>query len=144
MSESTPDTLCRMLYASRSSLGVNRADYIRILETSRLKNAKLNITGVLCAGGGHFVQVLEGPQDKVLRLYTTILDDPRHYDCILVGINPIRERLFSEWAMGYIANEPEVMEGRRRTLIEQWQQQSESSRLLPMMREFLAQIRAQP
>jgi len=138
------ETLCRLLYTSRSSLNINRADYLRILTTSRATNPALHITGVLCAGSGHFIQVLEGPQDNVLRLYTRILDDGRHYDCVLVGMNPIRSRLFSDWAMGYIANPPEVMEARRNSLLLQWQAQSEGSRLLHMMRDFLEQVREQP
>ena len=60
--------LSRILYVSRSSVGVGEAELNNILEISRKKNKLLQITGILCAGGGHFIQILEGPQDELIRL----------------------------------------------------------------------------
>ena len=74
----------------------------RILVQSRSNNQKQQITGVLCAGGGHFVKVIEGKECNLIRLYSKIIDDPRHHDCAIIGIAPIDERMFDKWSMGYI------------------------------------------
>ena len=131
------DKLCCLLYVSRASLGVDEEDYLEILAKSRANNPRGRITGLLCAGGGQFVQVLEGPQKNVLELYTRILDDPRHYDSVLIGVNYLPERLFSEWAMGYISNPPEVMEARRKILLEEWENDARRTELVQLMRGFV-------
>ena len=132
--------LSRILYVSRASLGVGDAELKQILETSRRKNKELHVTGILCGGGGHFIQVLEGPQEELFRLYGAILNDRRHYDSVLIGVAPIKQRLFSGWSMGYIANPPEMMEVRRNELLEIWKGRAEAGELVAMMRRFLEQL----
>ncbi|MHA7815466.1 MAG: BLUF domain-containing protein [Pseudohaliea sp.] len=138
------DKLCCLLYVSRASLGVDEGDFLEILAQSRANNPAERISGLLRAGGGQFVQVLEGPQKNVLQLYTRILEDPRHYDSVLIGVNYLPGRLFSEWAMGYITNPPEVMEARRKTLLEEWESHSKRTEFVQLMRGFVAQLRTQP
>lgn len=137
------DTLCCLLYVSRIGLGVDHDDYRAILATSRANNPGRQITGVLCAGSGHFMQVLEGPQKNVMELYTRILDDPRHFDCMLLGVNYPRERLFNEWVMGYVSNPTAVMEARRNELIAECKAQSDDNKLVRIMRSFVAQLERQ-
>lgn len=137
------DTLCCLLYVSRIGLGVRDDDYRAILAASRANNPRRQITGVLCAGSGHFMQVLEGPQKKVMELYTQILDDPRHFDCMLLGVNYPRERLFNEWVMGYVSNPTAVMEARRNELIAECKAQTDDNKLVRMMRGFVAQLERQ-
>lgn len=132
--------LSRILYVSRSSVGVGEAELNDILEISRKKNKLLQITGVLCVGGGHFIQVLEGPQDALIRLYARILDDPRHYDSVLIGVAPLRERIFRHWSMGYIENPPEIMEANRNQLLDVWRGSTDSHRLFTLMRRFMEQL----
>ena len=50
-------------------------------------------------GGGLFMQVLEGPDAEVFRLYVKLLDDPRHIDCKVILLTPIEKRMFPEWAI---------------------------------------------
>jgi hypothetical protein len=50
-------------------------------------------------GGGMFIQLLEGADDQVFRLYVKLLDDPRHANCRIIFVTPIKKRLFAEWAM---------------------------------------------
>ena len=51
------------------------------------KNAENDITGVLMAKGGVFFQIIEGPEENIDRLFTTILKDPRHEKIITLGIH---------------------------------------------------------
>jgi hypothetical protein len=77
---------------------------------SRKNNSAAGITGVLVHGGGMFMQVLEGPEQIVLRTYMKILDDKRHTDSRIIQISPIKERMFDNWTMGVIEAEPLTFE----------------------------------
>jgi len=94
--------LTRLLYVSRARHGLTEDDVMNILETSRAHNAREGITGVLCYGTGYFAQIIEGPDNEVLRLYVNIARDPRHHDCLLLYLSPTWERLFAQWTMGYV------------------------------------------
>lgn len=74
--------------------------------SARRKNPANGITGVLIHGGGLFMQVLEGPEQKVLRQYVKILDDRRHDDARILHISPADARIFEQWSMGDIAGNP--------------------------------------
>ena len=64
------------------------------------KNAENDITGVLMAKGGLFFQIIEGPEENIDRLFTTILKDPRHEKIITLGIQiGDLQRLFLGWNM---------------------------------------------
>jgi hypothetical protein len=47
----------------------------------------------LCTGRGHFVQLLEGPEDCVVTTYASILCDKRHRDVALVSAALVGERV---------------------------------------------------
>ena len=98
--------MLRILYFSQAK-GVISDDQIRdILNASRRKNRLLGISGVLIHGGGQFMQVLEGPEQSVLRLYLKILDDQRHFNSRITYISLANKRLFQEWSMGVIESDP--------------------------------------
>lgn len=75
-------------------------------------NESADITGCLWFGRGHFLQVLEGPQEAVRALYARIEKDKRHRNVRLLLLGPIAERSFSRFAMKYIRErEMSQMEG---------------------------------
>ncbi|HEY1058165.1 MAG TPA: BLUF domain-containing protein [Limnobacter sp.] len=102
--------MIRLLYSSQAKPDTHSDLLEDILLTSRKNNAALNITGVLVHGGGMFMQVLEGPEAVVLRLYVKILDDKRHTDSRIIHITPTSTRLFPNWTMGVIEAEPLTFE----------------------------------
>ncbi len=93
--------MIRLLYTSRSCIQKDdpARPLVKILDASTRNNYALDITGLLMHGGGMFVQVLEGADTEVFRLYLKLLDDPRHSDCKVVLVTPIEQRLFADWAM---------------------------------------------
>ncbi len=93
--------LVRLLYASRLIDG-SAAVIESILAQSRSKNPELGITGVLCHGGGVFMQVLEGGRAPVNELYNRIAGDTRHREVTLLHYEEIAERRFSNWTMGQV------------------------------------------
>lgn len=94
--------LVRLMYASRAAESVDTEELNAILRQSRSGNHEVGITGVLCACGGVFIQVLEGGRAAVNRLYNRISRDPRHVDVTLLTYEEIGERRFGGWAMGQV------------------------------------------
>lgn len=93
--------LVRLLYASRA---VDPSDVAieSILSQSRQFNPTCGITGILCYGGGIFLQAIEGGRNAVNELYSHIVRDPRHKDVVLLHYQEIMERRFGGWTMGQV------------------------------------------
>ncbi len=98
--------MIRLLYCSQATPGMSDDQIQNILRVARRNNKALGITGVLVHGGGMSMQVLEGPEQAVLRLYVKILDDRRHRSCRLIYISPAKEQIFEGWSMGVINSDP--------------------------------------
>jgi hypothetical protein len=93
--------LVRLLYASRAV--DPGADAIEdILTQSRQYNPTCGITGILCYGGGIFLQAIEGGRMPISDLYGHIQKDPRHKDVVLLHYEEISERRFGGWTMGQV------------------------------------------
>lgn len=102
--------MIRLLYCSQAKADIQKSTLEDILRSARKHNAVNEVTGVLTHGGGVFMQVIEGPEQAVLRTYVRILDDKRHTDCRIIHISPIKERLFSSWYMGMVESDPLTFE----------------------------------
>ncbi len=93
--------LVRLLYASRAVDG--RTETIEsILSQSRQFNPTCGITGILCYGGGIFLQAIEGGRTAISELYGHIQKDERHKDVVLLHYEEITERRFGGWTMGQV------------------------------------------
>jgi len=93
--------LVRLLYASRAVDTSPDAIEV-ILMQSRQHNPECGITGILCYGGGIFLQAIEGGRMAVSELYGHIQKDPRHNDVVLLHYEEITERRFGGWTMGQV------------------------------------------
>jgi hypothetical protein len=93
--------LVRLLYASRA-LDPSCSAIDDILNQSRQFNPGSGITGILCYGGGIFLQAIEGGRMAVSELYRHIQNDARHKDVVLLHYEEISERRFGGWTMGQV------------------------------------------
>ena len=93
--------LVRLLYVSRA-VDTSPAAIEAILTQSRQHNPASGITGVLCYGGGIFLQAIEGGRSTVSELYGHIQRDARHKDVELLAFEEITERRFGGWTMGHV------------------------------------------
>ena len=93
--------LVRLLYASRV-VDPSAEALEAILSQSRQFNPTCGITGILCYGGGIFLQAIEGGRSAVSDLYGHIQKDPRHKDVVLLDYEEISERRFGGWTMGQV------------------------------------------
>ncbi|MCT9813404.1 BLUF domain-containing protein [Acidovorax sp. Be4] len=93
--------LVRLIYASRAA-DESAATIEAILTTAREHNPASGITGVLCYGGGVFLQAIEGGRSQVSALFGHIQRDVRHQDVELLHYEEIDERRFGGWTMGQV------------------------------------------
>ena len=94
--------LHRLIYVSRWTNGLGEdigAALRRIVAASIAKNRVCDITGLLLAHEGWFVQVLEGPEPAVSALVARIARDPRHRELQVLLSAPDERRMFSDWNM---------------------------------------------
>ena len=93
--------LVRLLYASRA-VDTGPEAIESILAQARQHNSLTGITGILCYGGGIFLQAIEGGRMQVSDLFGHIQRDARHKDVALLHYEEIFERRFGGWSMGQV------------------------------------------
>jgi hypothetical protein len=91
-------SLTQLIYASRP-FGFDQGMFNGILMDARRCNERDDITGALIARGDLYLQLLEGPEDKLLAAYQRITDDDRHVEVTSLLRRQIETRLFPGWAM---------------------------------------------
>ncbi len=94
--------LVRLLYVSRALDPNDQVATQSILESAREHNVVNGITGILCYGGGIYLQAIEGGRQKINELYGHIVRDPRHKEVELLHYEEITERRFGGWTMGQV------------------------------------------
>ena len=94
--------LVRLLYVSRAQSPEVANTNQSILDSARKYNIANGITGILCFGGGLYLQAVEGGRTQVNELYGHIVRDPRHRDVVLLDYQEISERRFGGWTMGQV------------------------------------------
>jgi len=90
-----------VVYISSATHLFSDRELLDLLAQAREKNARLDITGMLLYKDGNFMQVLEGPEETVRNLYTTIRADARHHGLLKLMESSVTARTFSEWAMAF-------------------------------------------
>ncbi len=93
--------LITVAYTSAATKFMTDGELADLLTKARVKNERLEITGLLVYHDGNFLQVVEGPEAKVRQLFHTIENDPRHAHIIKLIDRPVEERQFSDWAMAF-------------------------------------------
>ena len=91
-----------LIYTSSAAREMNEKDLSELLEQSREKNARLNITGLLLYGKREFAQILEGDKNEIFSLYDTIVKDDRHHHVELFWESEIKGKSFTDWSMAFL------------------------------------------
>ncbi len=89
----------RLIYKSHSKSTIDLELVSSILESSQKGNKEIGVSGVLLATKAHFLQLLEGSFEDVNKLYSSIVQDPRHDEVQLISFSCIENRIFESWAM---------------------------------------------
>jgi hypothetical protein len=99
-------SLIHVIYASSAGPEFREHEIPELLKQARTANEKRNITGMLLYIGGSFFQLLEGEAATVDSLFATISRDRRHMRVTQVIREPILERDFTGWTMGFSTVDP--------------------------------------
>lgn len=91
-----------LLYLSNATHPMEPKQLKELLEVCQKNNQGRNITGMLLYKGGCFMQILEGGKEEIRRLFEKVRLDSRHENVLEIGCEPIRERSFSDWSMGFV------------------------------------------
>jgi hypothetical protein len=86
-------------YVSSANRTYSREELGCLASVCVANNARDDVTGVLLYKGGNFMQLLEGPEAAVRRLYSIIGCDTRHRGLITLLQGAIEKRHFPGWAM---------------------------------------------
>lgn len=106
-----PDNLTHLIYTSAAAPGFDPSDLKTILQVARSKNAERSVTGMLLYISGSFFQVLEGDDATLTELFAIIASDPRHNNVTTIIHEPIAQRVFGDWTMGFAEFSPSELGG---------------------------------
>lgn len=93
----------QVVYASAASRPFSEPELGALLRASRRSNAAIDVTGMLLYDRGSFLQVLEGDEGSVQRLFEKIKRDRRHSRVSVVLERTLTERQFAGWEMGFVS-----------------------------------------
>ncbi len=89
-------------YVSSAVERLNQDQLINLLRECHENNRQHQITGMLLYNGfGTFIQVIEGEENEVDRLYANIRRDDRHQRVNLLRRVSVDQRDFPDWEMGF-------------------------------------------
>ena len=94
-------SLFTIVYVSKATQEMSDDALMAILNTARAHNGANDITGMLLFRDGFFIQALEGLEDAIDALFDRIKQDTRHCTVLQLYKQPITERRFSQWSMGF-------------------------------------------
>lgn len=101
------DQLIQLIYVSSAVKVFTQQQLSDLLETARAANHHHHITGLLLYKDGNFMQVIEGEEQAIDQLMSNLQNDQRHNGIIQILKEPVQQRNFADWSMGFknISNE---------------------------------------
>lgn len=94
----------RALYLSQTNQSFSDDELINLADMSAEKNHRLDVTGFLCFSSNNFFQYIEGDNDTIDGLISTIRNDNRHKFITQIETENNTKRLFSSWPMRYLSS----------------------------------------
>jgi len=101
--------LYHIIYFSKAVRQMNEDDLVQLLKESKDWNDPHQLTGMLVylQGGllskneGRFMQIIEGDKNEIDYIFEKIKKDSRHQQVTVLHYEPINERDFENWLMGF-------------------------------------------
>jgi hypothetical protein len=100
-----------VIYASVAKMELGAPQLAELLEKARAANKLAGLTGMLLHSDadGSFFQVLEGEPEAIDQLLDKLRADERHSHLTIIIREPIAERDFGDWTMGFASVSPEKL-----------------------------------
>jgi len=96
-----------LIYSSEAAIEFKDEDLKQLLFKSQENNGLNGITGMLYFFNSIFIQLIEGEEQAVKKLYVTIRKDIRHKDVMTIKESTTEKRFFNAWSMGFKSILPE-------------------------------------
>ncbi len=93
--------MIHLVYVSAASRAMSDEDLASLLEQSRARNQKQQVTGMLLYAEGRYFQLLEGEESDVKEIYESVARDSRNKWNIVLLEEEIEARTFPDWSMGF-------------------------------------------
>ncbi len=93
--------LCHLVYVSTATHPMGDQDLADLLAQSRERNERNDVTGMLLYKDRRFIQLLEGHEENVQKIFDSIRKDERHTDVELLWLRYVQYRDFPDWTMGF-------------------------------------------
>ena len=93
--------LYSLTYVSSATMSFSQEQLKALLDVCIANNRRDGITGILLYKDGNFMQVMEGPQDVLLRTLARMENDTRHSGIIVLLQGHQRDRQFPDWSLAY-------------------------------------------
>jgi hypothetical protein len=139
--------LIQLIYISRSRLSEPiEISLAALQENADANNAGQDVTGLLVYSAGNFLQIIEGDDRVIEKLYDKICRDDRHTDVCRLCSHKIERRLFDRWHMGLINLESaSTLEKRAfETLVQSCRRAPRTELIRRIYAEFRDQLQGEP
>ncbi|MFN2288578.1 MAG: BLUF domain-containing protein [Chromatocurvus sp.] len=93
--------LVQLAYVSTLCEPMTSDDVVDLLRKARAYNQSRDVTGLLLMRDDSFLQVLEGDTEDVQTVFERVIADPRHHRIEVLFREPLEEREFGDWQMGF-------------------------------------------
>lgn len=94
--------LFHLAYVSTLREPMPSCEVVDLLGKARAYNQSRDVTGLLLMRGDSFFQVLEGCTEDVQTVFERVTADPRHHRIEVLFREPLDEREFADWRMGFV------------------------------------------
>ncbi|MDC0736707.1 BLUF domain-containing protein [Cognatishimia sp. SS12] len=92
----------RKIYLSTAPHAPTADQLLSLMEVARRNNSRDGITGLTAYHDYTFIQVLEGPFDKVEACFHRILQNPMHDNILVAHEEYAKDRIFDDYAMAFV------------------------------------------
>jgi hypothetical protein len=93
--------LSTVCYISSASKSLENLNLKHLYNTSKINNAQQHITGILIYQNGNFLQILEGENKNINKLYRLIKRDNRHTNILQIINKSILAPIFEDYQTGF-------------------------------------------
>ena len=94
--------MIQLIYTSAETVPFSPEALNASLFKARQRNSVYKVSGMLLYDSGSFLQVLEGPEDAVETILTSILREGRHGSQKVLSRLKVERRDFAEWSMAFV------------------------------------------
>jgi diguanylate cyclase (GGDEF)-like protein len=96
----------QLIYVSTAVREMNDTDLVNLMLSARARNERNQVTGMLLYKDCRFMEVLEGEESTVRKIFADIEKDSRHKNIDTLRAEGITFRAFPNWTMGFQNSNP--------------------------------------